>query len=77
MEYMDKFTYMVNTMAADDLVTQGTRASAAMVPIKFYENIPVTALEDWTTQIHNIIVFCYTVYVSVTIRCTTNHIVML
>ena len=33
-------SYIVNTMAADVLVTEITRASEAMVLIKFFQNIP-------------------------------------
>ena len=37
--------YMANNMAADDLVTQGARASTAMVLIYLSQNIPVSAPE--------------------------------
>ena len=43
--YMWHLYYIVNSMNADDLATQGARPSAAMVLTYFSQNIPISAPE--------------------------------
>ena len=43
---MTYLSYVVNTMAADDLATKGARASAAMVLTSFTGNILASAPES-------------------------------
>ena len=45
LEHKTYVSYTVNTMAVDDLVTQGARVSAAIVATQFLLNIPTSAPE--------------------------------
>ena len=47
-EAKDPFILKVNTMASDDLVTQGSRASSAIVLTWFLWNIPISTQEGLT-----------------------------
>ena len=49
---MDNKVYRVDTIAADSLVMQGARSSAAMLLTWFAQNIPVSAPEGLALMTH-------------------------
>ena len=50
MDHKDLLYYVFNIMAADDLATQGTRVSAAILLTPFSQNSPASAPESQNIQ---------------------------
>ena len=64
-----RLSYVINSMAADVLTTQGARSSAAMVLAGFSWNIPVSAPEELIVIFHFIFNTYGSVFLFIANRC--------